>query len=258
LNATKHGLAGRGLLLPGEDPVEYEARMDELFSTLAPKDEGEAQVVALVADDIWKLSRLAKIEKGVSLARIEELLALTGGGEKSGGIVNAIQVMGNALTAWSAEPVPTIRSPDFDRRYRAMCEAVALVDATVSSIPMQAIDACDASLDEVRGKRDDVEISPSTYVQVFEACRVLMATLLDMGRDQDVEQDRLRGAIAGIALPDVGELKKLGRYRAMLELSLGRRLAALEQFRRLTAGTVVGEKDVERAKEYRVKLRVVA
>jgi hypothetical protein len=258
LNATRHGLAGKNMLLPGEDPVEYEARMDELFSTLAPRDEGEAQIVALVADDVWKLGRLARIEKGVSLARIEQLLALTGSGEKAGVITNAIQALGQALTAWSAEPVPTTRTPDFDRRYRSMSEAVALVDATVTGIPMHLIDACDAALDEVRGKRDDVAISPSSYMQVFETCRVLMATLLDMGRDQDVEQDRLRAAIAGIALPDVAELKKLGRYRAMLELSLARRLAALEQLRRLTAGNVAGEKDMERAREYRVRLRVVA
>ena len=33
---------------------------------------------------------------------------------------------------------------------------------------------------------------------------------------------------------------------------------ALEQLRKITAGNVVGEKDVERAKEFRVKLRVVA
>ena len=214
LNATKHGLAGKNLLLPGEDPVEYESRMDELFSTLAPRDEGEAQLVALVADDVWKLSRLAKIEKGVSLARIEELLVMTGAGEKAGVISNALQALGQALVTWSAAPVPTTRTPDFDRRYRTMCEAVALVDATVNGIPMHLIDACDAALDEVRGKRDDVEISPSSYVQVFEACRVLMSTLLDMGRDQDVEQDRLRAAIAGIALPDKDELAKLGKYRS--------------------------------------------
>jgi hypothetical protein len=258
LNATRHGLAGKNLLLPGEDPVEYEVRMDEFFSTLAPKDEGEAQLVALVADDVWKLSRLAKIEKGVGLARIEELLALTGSGDKAGNIVNAIQAMGNALVAWSAEPVPTTRTPDFDRRYGTMCEAVALVNATVTGIPLHLVDACDAALDEARGKKDAVEISPSSYMKVFETCRMLMTTLLDMGQRQDAEQDQLRASISGIALPDEAELKKLARYRAMLEISLQRRLAALEQLRKLTAANVAGEKDQEKAREFRVKLRVVA
>jgi hypothetical protein len=258
LNATKHGLAGRGLLLPGEDAQAYSEKLDGIFTSLSPKNDAEAEVVALVADDLHKLDRLAKIEKGISLGRIEELLALTTSGEKAGVISNALQALGQALVVWSAEPVPTTRSPDFDRRYRTMCEAVALVDATVTGIPMHLVDACDAALDVVRGKRGDVEISPSSYMTVFETCRMLMATLLDMGRDQDVEQDRLRAAISGITLPDEGELKKLSRYRSMLELSLQRRLAALEQLRKLTAGNVVGEKDQERAREFRVKLRVVA
>ena len=258
LNATRHGLAGRNLLLPGEDPVEYETRMDEIFSTLAPRDAGEAQLVALVADDTWKLGRLARIEKGITLGRIEELLALTGSGKKAGTIVNAIHQMGNALVTWTAEPVPTTRSPDFNRRYTTMAEAVALVHATVIGIPVSLIEACDAALDEVRGKRDDVAISLSSYTQVFQVARELMTALLDTGRAQDVEQDELRAAIAGIALPDEAELKKLARYRSMLELSVQRRLVALEQLRKLVAGNEAGEKDLERAKEFRVRLRIVA
>jgi hypothetical protein len=63
--------------------------------------------VALVADDLHKLDRLGKIEKGINLGRIEELLALTGSGEKAGTIVNAIQALGQALS---------VRTPTVDRR----------------------------------------------------------------------------------------------------------------------------------------------
>ena len=132
--------------------------------------------------DLWKLGRPTCIEKGVSLARIEELRALTGSGEKAGTIVNAIQALGQALSSWAAEPVPVVRNQDFNRRFTIMPEAVALRDATVTGIPLHLIGACDASLDVARGKRDDMEISPSSHTQVFEACRGLMATLLDMGR----------------------------------------------------------------------------
>ena len=232
--------------------------MDEVFTSLAPKDEAEAQLVALVADDFWKLGRLARIENGLSQARIEELLALTGSGERAGVITNAIHVLGNALVAWSAEPAPTSRTSDFNRRHTAMCEAVELVGASVTGIAVHLVDVCDATLDDVRGKRNDVEICPSSYMRVFETCRVLMTALLDMGQRQDVDQDQLRAAVAGVALPDEAELKKLARYRGMLEASLQRRLAALEQLRKLTIGNVAGEKDAVRAREYRLKLRVVA
>jgi hypothetical protein len=130
--------------------------------------------------DLWKLGRPACIEKGVSLARIEDLRALTGSGEKAGTIVIALQALGQARSSWAAEPVPVVRNQDFDRRFTIMPEAVALADAAV--IPLHHIGACDDSLDVARGKQDDVKISPSSHMQVFEACRGLMATLLDMGR----------------------------------------------------------------------------
>ena len=67
----------------------------------------------------------------------------------------------------------------------------------------------------------------------------------------------LRKAIAGIALPDKDELTKLAKYTAMLEASLQRRLAALAQLREILAGRTSGEQDAERAREFRVRLRLV-
>jgi hypothetical protein len=226
LNAVKHGLGGHGLLLPGEDPVEYEARMDAVFTSMTPRDEAEAQLVALVGDDLWKLGRLARIEKAITLARVEELLATTGSGEHAAILTSAIQQLGRALAGWSVEPVPTTRSADYYNRYKAFVDAVLYVENTVQGIPVVLVGACHDALDQVRGKKDDVEVSTASYMKVFEVCRMLMSSLLDAGQRQDAEQDQLRAAIAGIALPDEAELKKLARYRAMLELSLQRRLAA--------------------------------
>jgi hypothetical protein len=251
-------LAGKNLLLPGEDRVEYEARLDGVFASLAPRNDAEAELVALVGDDIHKLNRLGRVEKGVTLGRIEELLALTASGEKAGAITNAIQTLGQALVAWSAEPVPTTRTTDYQNRYKTLVDAVSYVENTVQNIPTVLVEACQDALEEVRGKKDDNVVSGAAYAAMFQVARELVSVLLDEGKRQDAQQDELRAAIAGIALPDEAELKKLGRYRSMLELSLERRLTALEQMRKLTAASVAGEKDQEKAREYRVKLRVVA
>ena len=61
---------------------------------------------------------------------------------------------------------------------------------------------------------------------------------------------------AAISLPDEGELKKLARYRKLLEEGLQRRLLALEQMRKMNEGRAA-EQGSERAKEFRVKLRLV-
>jgi hypothetical protein len=258
LNATRHGLAGRGLLLPGEDAQVYTEKMDGIFTAMAPQDDAQAELVALVGDDIHKLNRLAKIEKGVTLGRIEELLALTGTAERAGVTSNAITGLGTALATWSAEPIPVEKNTEFKRRFDAMVNAIDLVEATVAGIPADLIETCNDQLTRLHGNKGQTEVDQAVYVELFEAVRQVMGLLLDRGEREDAAQDELRANIAGIALPDEAELKKLARYRKMLEDSLQRRLAALDQLRKITAGRVAAEADVDKAKEYRVRLRVVA
>jgi hypothetical protein len=78
LNALRHGLGAVQAVLPGEDAAEYERRMEAVFEALAPANELEAQLVALIGDDLWRLERLGRVEQGIVLARIEELAAQVG------------------------------------------------------------------------------------------------------------------------------------------------------------------------------------
>jgi hypothetical protein len=258
INAVRHGLAGRGLLLPGENAAEYETRLDGIFASLAPRDDAEAELVALVADDIWKLGRLARIEKGVTLGRIEELLGLTATAEKACITGKAIMALGKALAAWSEQPIPTERSTGFKPRFDAMVGALDLVEATVAGIPGGIIDTCNNLLAELHGRQGDTDVPQAAYLGLFDAARELMTVLLDRGLAEEAAQEELRANIAGIALPNKEELAKLGKYRSMLETSLQRRLATLDQIRKLAASKTASEADVEKAKEYRVRLRVVA
>lgn len=43
--------------------------------------------------------------------------------------------LGTALSTWAAEPIPAEKNSEFVRRYRAMADALDLVEATVASIP---------------------------------------------------------------------------------------------------------------------------
>lgn len=67
----------------------------------------------------------------------------------------------------------------------------------------------------------------------------------------------MRKSIATVALPSEAELKKLQRYRKILEEGLQRRLAALDQLRKLGDATVRSDSEKATAREFRVKLRVV-
>lgn len=257
VNAVKHGMLAKHLLLPGEDPQAYTQKMDAIFCTLAPENEAEAELVALVGDDLHRLDRLARVEKGLTLGRIEELLALTSTAEKGAATANAINALGSALTRWCTAPTPTTTDAEFTRRLRSMTEAVGFVEATVAAVPANLIEACDTLLAQLH-ELESAPVPADIYVKTFDAARVLLTFLLAKGKAEDAAQDELRAAITGIALPDEAELRKLGRYRKILEDSLQRRLAALEQLRKLTAERREAGAGPDKAKEYRVRLRVVA
>lgn len=93
-------------MLPGEDAQAYTQPMDAIFCALAPENEAEAELAAFVGDDLHRLDRLARVEKGLTLGRIEELLALTGTTEEGATTANAINALGSALTRWCTAPTP--------------------------------------------------------------------------------------------------------------------------------------------------------
>lgn len=256
INAVRHGLSGRGLLLPGEDENEYARRMDEIFIALAPENEAQAEMVALVGDDLWKLSRLERITKGVSLARIEELLNLTSSAEEAAKFTTALMALGPALQRWQTAPVPNTRGVEFAARFRAITDALDVVTGTVPDLPAETVAQCEAFVEQLMGSEGDEMVPTAVYQELDVAACRLMSELLARAERLDAAQQELRKAITEIALPDETELKKLMRYRKLVEEGLLRRLQALDQLRKLSVQSAAAEAG-ERAREYRVRLRVV-
>jgi len=256
LNAVRHGLSGTHLLLPGEDAATYEARLDALFVALDPKDDAQAQVAALVGDDLWKLERIGKIEQGLTLGRIEQLLAQTSMAEKASSTAGALHALGAALATWAQQPIPTERTMEFSRRFRVMQEALSLVATT--EVPAELIEACDRKVTRLHGTKGDVEVPLDAYQGLYQAAAEVMGKLLEQGDRVEAAREELRKATATIALPDKEELAKVGKYRRILEDGLLRRLQALEQLRKLAAPAARTEAEQDAARQFRVKLRLVS
>jgi hypothetical protein len=62
MNATKHGLTGRTVVLPKEDPEKYAAFVKEIVDAFAPAHPMERELAQLVADQQWRLRRIRDIE----------------------------------------------------------------------------------------------------------------------------------------------------------------------------------------------------
>lgn len=254
LNALRHGLAAKNFILPGEDATEYERRADAMFDALAPQDAAQAEFVALVFDDTWKLERLGRIEHALTLGRIEELLATTATAEASKKIAAAVYALGSALTAWQSDPQPASGSQEFVLRVQRLQAALEEVGADLPEHDLEGLAAAHgrvALLSVASVPPDGTAITAATNALV-----AFLQGLLKLGDSKAAEEDALKKMISNLALPDEAELKKFGRYRKTIEEGLQRRLAILEQLRKLAAQRT--ESAPGKAHEYRVKLRVVA
>jgi len=61
-NSLKHGLTAKTVLLPGEDPAEYQSFSDHIISDLAPATEVESALARELVDLQWRLLRVPTLE----------------------------------------------------------------------------------------------------------------------------------------------------------------------------------------------------
>jgi len=61
-NALKHGLTGREVVLPNEDPEEFESFRLDLWNTLDPHDALEGALSDNIVAYLWRLRRIPKFE----------------------------------------------------------------------------------------------------------------------------------------------------------------------------------------------------
>jgi hypothetical protein len=62
LNAMKHGLTGRTVMLPKEDKEVYRAFCVRMVTSLKPETPKEEELAQLVADQHWRLRRIKTVE----------------------------------------------------------------------------------------------------------------------------------------------------------------------------------------------------
>jgi hypothetical protein len=78
MNATKHGLTARTIVLPREDPEKYAAFVKEIADSWQPANPKERELAQLVADQQWRLRRVRDIETDLleNGATVQELATL--------------------------------------------------------------------------------------------------------------------------------------------------------------------------------------
>jgi hypothetical protein len=70
-NATRHGLTGTQIVMPGEDPAAYEYLRQGLHESHQPANEAELILVDQIAANAWRLMRAHRVETAF-LAKLTE------------------------------------------------------------------------------------------------------------------------------------------------------------------------------------------
>jgi hypothetical protein len=64
-NSTRHGLTSKHVVIPGEDPAEYEAHRADLIQALKPANAVEVELAEELAASSWRLKRAHRVETAV-------------------------------------------------------------------------------------------------------------------------------------------------------------------------------------------------
>jgi len=75
-NSLKHGLTAKTVLLPGEDPAEYQTFTQSMTKDLAPGDAVESSLAQELIDLQWRLQRVPRLEASILADEIPDFKAL--------------------------------------------------------------------------------------------------------------------------------------------------------------------------------------
>jgi uncharacterized coiled-coil protein SlyX len=71
-NAIKYGIHAESLIIPGEDPEEFEAFKEFQIDAWSPQDTAEQQCVDQLTTNLWRLNRLENAEAQIWEAAMED------------------------------------------------------------------------------------------------------------------------------------------------------------------------------------------
>ena len=76
VNALRHGLTGRTVVVPSQDLDLYRDNVKSITASLKPEGPEEIQLSSLIADGYWRLQRIQSIEEGIFAIQLAENEAL--------------------------------------------------------------------------------------------------------------------------------------------------------------------------------------
>jgi hypothetical protein len=235
LNRTVHGLNAVRLLLATEDVAEYRLHVQEWVESLVPSTAAERQVVLLLADLMWRLKRVARIEERRALAILDDHVERTPEWQtraRATELVVGLDAV-TRMVSTSAVPVPTSTLDGF---LTGVGGVVQFLDRLRDALPTELWPECEvcaflAARDKL-GKAVRVEVEVDVPFSDLGACAAGLAfAVRAVVPVLDAAVDKARTMIGTETLLVDDADRGYERHRRILEASMARQLDLLAKLR---------------------------
>ncbi len=255
-NRTTHGLNSVRLLLATEDVEEYRQHLDEWVQSLGPATAAEHQIVQLVADLMWRLKRVERIEQRRAVAILGDLVEQTSESAaraRAHDLALGLNTVAR-MVASSPLPVPTSKTSGFLAGVRGVENLVEQLRAALDPAmwPGGRVSVFRAAVEKLaEDSVMETEVSES-FTAVGTTAAALSTSVRDLFPALDAAVEKARTAISTETLLVDDEDRRFERHRRILEASVARRLDLLAKVRTMARPAALGS--FERAPQ--VELRV--
>lgn len=243
LNAVRHGILSRFMVLPWEETTEYEALLDALTEEHAPAGPTETHLVVELAGVLWRkrrlrLAEIATYQRGLQVASVSSRTA------QSALVASAVTKPSkiDVAAAIKAGAVNTQRElADLDADRQMTLTAIEILGSERNRAYEDALEALEdgtreAWAEQLSWKPDDYASHVTPYTADAAGLqRYLESEILpwyDNQRAQIIARPLVRAQALGESL-DPDKLERLGRYEVHLDRKLERTLSTLIRLQEL-------------------------
>ena len=156
-NALKHGLRSQHPVIPGEDPAEYQHKLDQLRADIKPMNALEDDLVEQIADTSWRLKRLSRIEAAIERYRLEHAADKT-----SNIFKDDEQLVGDGFTGYGRLGLPQQTQPLRGATFKALPSRHERTPRSASQLRTNLLPKTSDARTRSRGARVAQESPPTT------------------------------------------------------------------------------------------------
>ena len=250
LNALRHGVLSRCIVLPWEDEQEYCAVVSALMAEHAPQGPTEEHLVEEVAGIIWRKRRLRLAEAAAHRRGLEDTLkpyretvkaALVhlDAAEQSERVVDAIR----ASATDTEDDIRNMQDDEAVTRHALKILGGKRGDAYEAALAVLREDTREWWTDRLAREQEELDEGEEPATPDREGLRQFIEgevlPWFENRKKELANRPLIRGQAFGESL-DVHKLERLGRYEVHLDRKLERMLSMLLRLKEMRLGTGAG------------------